>query len=221
MEFPAVLPPLGADGVGLSGHWSHPSGRQAMRWIVLATTPGDISRWRGMFAVWAPQGQIHLVWIPASDLITHPVARRAASTRRRRSGFVTPTILGGLVRCEGAFGEVPLRDPAPPAPPESKRAAQVPHTSGPPPRHMIQSARITSTGSDRAGCCSPKSAHPERRRWRRLPDGTRRGPGRVGRGLRHAAALRVGVRLSISRCPYSAPQWRQSMPSISRETRSI
>src|SRR6516165_3314999 len=41
VQFPAVLPALGANVVGL--HWSHPSGRHFMCSMVSPTTPAEIS----------------------------------------------------------------------------------------------------------------------------------------------------------------------------------
>lgn len=46
VQFPAVLPGLGVDGLG--GHWSHPSGRQASFLTVSRTTMrGILIVWRG------------------------------------------------------------------------------------------------------------------------------------------------------------------------------
>lgn len=60
-----------------------------MRFVVSATTPGEMVVWRGMFALWDPHGQIHLVWLPVSDLIEHPALRSARSSSSRLIGFGT------------------------------------------------------------------------------------------------------------------------------------
>jgi hypothetical protein len=55
----------------VGAHCNHPSGRQSSRLIVSRTTPGETIRCRGMLAECLPQGQIHFVWFPSSDLIVH------------------------------------------------------------------------------------------------------------------------------------------------------
>jgi hypothetical protein len=54
-----------------------------MRFIVSATTPGEIIRCRGMLAEWLPHGHSHLVCSPLSDLTEHPLRRRARFTSVR------------------------------------------------------------------------------------------------------------------------------------------
>jgi len=56
-------------------------------------TPGDVVFPRGMFAVCYPQGQIHLVWIPASDFTRQSCARSAVSTSRRFIALTTTVTL--------------------------------------------------------------------------------------------------------------------------------
>jgi hypothetical protein len=55
-----------------------------MRPTVSRTTPGEISRWRGMFAECSPHGHTHLVWDPSSETTRHLLRRNAAATARRR-----------------------------------------------------------------------------------------------------------------------------------------
>jgi hypothetical protein len=55
--------------------------------MVSATTPGEISVCRGMFAECPPHLQTHFVCDPVSALIEQPAVSSALSTRRRFMGF--------------------------------------------------------------------------------------------------------------------------------------
>jgi hypothetical protein len=57
VQFPAMLPALGAHTVG--SHRNHPSGRQASFLIVSLTTPGDTMRASTITAMCCPHGQYH------------------------------------------------------------------------------------------------------------------------------------------------------------------
>lgn len=48
------------------------SDRQDIRSMTSWTTPAETVPWRGMFAAWDPQSQIHLAWPPFSDFTEHP-----------------------------------------------------------------------------------------------------------------------------------------------------
>lgn len=54
-----------------------------MRVCLVRMTPGDTWLWRGMLAVCSPQGQVHLVWSPSSDVTAHPWLVSARLTLRR------------------------------------------------------------------------------------------------------------------------------------------
>lgn len=87
VQLPASGPPPGADLVGV--HWSHPSCRQAIRLIVLATTPADTVTCRGIFALCFPHGQIHFTWPPVAALTKQPARVSARLTSRSCIGFAT------------------------------------------------------------------------------------------------------------------------------------
>src|ERR1700730_11839859 len=80
MQFPAVRPGLGPDCVG--DHCSPPSGNHSMRLMVSPTTPGEMCRCLGMFAVCFPHGQVHFTCGPRPGLLVHPCSWSARLTSR-------------------------------------------------------------------------------------------------------------------------------------------
>ena len=107
VKFPPARPPLGADPVGR--HCSHPFGLHARSRMMLRTTPGETSRWRGTAVVCLPQGQPHLVCLPSSLSTWQPCARSALSTLRRLISLTTRVKSSGA-RCQAKWGlDVPAQ----------------------------------------------------------------------------------------------------------------
>lgn len=67
-----------------------------MRLIVSATTPGDTVTCRGMFALWWPQGQVHLTWSPLVAFTEQSARFSARLTSRSFIAFATTEIYTAL-----------------------------------------------------------------------------------------------------------------------------